>query len=320
MTVLVTGGAGFIGAEVVRALVAREGDEIHVTSHSGNVQRLDGVTDRITLHRLDLGDPAQVDGLVAEVSPRVVYHLGAMLSGPSEKDPQASLQTNAYGTHALLEAARRNGVEQFLFASSLGSHIGAEQPEGDTTDHTLQRPDLIYGICKLFGELLGRYYRRTYDLDFRGIRYPAIIGPGVSTWSLMQCTSWVIERPARGEPFTVWVAPETSFNSVYFKEAGAAMVQLADAPREVITTVNYNLGGVRPSPTMELLVDAVRARLPEARIDYDVDPDIQSLFTTRHEIDDSCARAEWGWAPRYDYQAMVDDFLVEMREHPERYR
>jgi nucleoside-diphosphate-sugar epimerase len=315
----VTGGAGFIGAEVVRELVARAEEEVHVTSHSGNLQRLDGVTEQVTLHRLDLGDAAQVTALVDAVRPRVVYHLGAMLSGPSEKDPQASLQTNAYGTHALLEAARTNGVEQFLFASSMGSHIGADQPDGDITDHTLQRPDLIYGVCKLFGELLGRYYRRTYDLDFRGIRYPAIIGPGVTTWSLMQCTSWVIERPARGEAFTVWVAPETPFNPVYFKEAGAAMVQLADAPRAAISTVNYNLSGVRPSPTMGLLVDAVRARLPDARIDYAVDADIQAFFVKRHEIDDSCARAEWGWAPRFDYEAMVDDFLVEMREHPERY-
>jgi GDP-mannose 4,6 dehydratase len=107
MTVLVTGGAGFIGAEVVRTLVARGGEDVHVTTHSGNLQRLASVTDQVTMHRLDLADGPQVSALVAAVRPRAIYHLGAMLSGPSEADPQTAIQTNAFGTYALLEAPAR---------------------------------------------------------------------------------------------------------------------------------------------------------------------------------------------------------------------
>jgi threonine 3-dehydrogenase len=318
VAVLVTGGAGFIGAEVVRLLVERD-EEVHVASHSGRVQRLAGLEDRLKVHALDLADAEQVDAVVDEVRPRAIYHLGAILSGPSEADPQASIQANAFGTHALLEAARRNDVEQFLFASSIGVFVSEEQPDGPATDSTLQRPDLIYGVTKLFGELLGRYYRRKYGLDFRGIRYPGIVGPGVTTWSLAQCTCWVIERPARGEPFSVWVAPETSFELVYFKEAGRAMVELADAPLEAIRTVNYNLGGLKPSPTMAELAAAVQARVPDAKIDFEPDPSIQHLFAKPHPIDDARARAEWGWKPTMDHVAMVDDFLEELRLHPERY-
>ena len=142
MAVLVTGGAGFIGAEVVRALVARGDEEVHVTSHSGNVQRLHGLTDSVTVHALDLANAAQSTALVEAVRPRAIYHLGAVLSGPSEADPQTSVETNAFGTYALLEAARVNGVEQFLFASSMGTYVGEEQPDGPTTDSTLQRPDI----------------------------------------------------------------------------------------------------------------------------------------------------------------------------------
>jgi threonine 3-dehydrogenase len=319
MTVLVTGGAGFIGAEVVRELVERGDEEVHVTFHSGRLQRLHGLTERVQLHRIDLADPAGVQALVGTVRPRAIYHLGAILSGPSEADPQASIQANAFGTHALLEAARHHDVEQFLFASSIGTFVGEEQPDGPITDHTLQRPDLIYGVSKVFGELLGRYYRRKYGLDYRGIRYPGVVGPGVTTWSLAQCTCWVIETPARGEPFTVWVSPETTFPLVYFKEAGRAMVQLADAPRDAVRTVNYNLNGVQPPPTMGALADTVRARLPDARIDFEPDPAIQPYFEKRHTLDDSCARAEWGWSPTMDHEAMVDDFLAELRQHPERY-
>jgi threonine 3-dehydrogenase len=305
---------------VVRLLVDRGDDAVHVAYRSGRLQRLADLTDKLTLHPLDLADAAQIHAVVDKVRPRAIYHLGAILSGPSEADPQASIQANAFGTHALLEAARRNEVEQFLFASSVGVYVGDEQPDGPITDATLQRPDLIYGVTKVFGELLGRYYRKKYGLDFRGLRYPGIVGPGVTTWSLAQCTSWVIETPAKGQPFTVWVTPETAFTLVYFKEAARAIVQLADAPRDAIRTVNYNLGGINPAPTMGQLADAVRARVPTAKIDFQPDPAIQPYFQKTHSLDDTCARAEWGWSPRFDYVNMVDDFLVELRDHPERYR
>jgi len=319
VSVLVTGGAGFIGAEVVRELIERGEDEVHVAYHSGRLHRLGDLTERVGLHRLDLADTAALHELVAGLRPRSIHHLGAILSGPSEKDPQASIQANAYGTHALLEAARLNDVEQFLFASSIGVFVSEEQPDGPTTDATLQRPDLIYGVCKLFGELLGRYYQRSYGLDFRGIRYPGIVGPGVTTWSLAQCTCWVIEHPAKGEAFTSWLSEDTAFPLVYYKEAGRAMVELAQAPRDAIRSVNYNLGGVQPETTMGQLAAAVRARIPDARIDFQPDPAIQPLFEKRHPLDDSRARAEWGWAPTMDHEAMVDDFITEVRNHPERY-
>ncbi len=318
MSVLVIGGAGFIGAEVVRLLVERD-EPVHVAYRSGALQRLHGVTERISLHPLDLGDETAIHALVQAVRPRAIHHLGAILSGPAEADPQAAIRANAYGTHALLEAARLNGVEQFLFASSLGVFGGVEQPDGPVTDSTLQRPDLIYGVTKVFGELLGRYYRKAYGLDFRGIRYPSIVGPGVTTKSLAQFTSWVIERPARGEPFTVWVGPEVVFPIVYFKEAGRAMVELADAPQAAIQTVNYNLGGVQPVPNAGQLAEAVRAVLADAHIEFDPDPMIARLFAKEHPVDDSRARAEWGWTPTFDYHAMVTDFLAELRNHPERY-
>src|SRR4051812_12356343 len=104
-TVLVTGGAGFIGAEVVRELVARDDAEVHVTYRSGQLRRLAGVQDQLVLHPLDLTDASQIDALIDAVRPRVVYHLGAMLGGPSEANPRGSLQINAHGTEVLLEAA-----------------------------------------------------------------------------------------------------------------------------------------------------------------------------------------------------------------------
>jgi threonine 3-dehydrogenase len=314
MSVLVTGGAGFIGAEVVRELVARGDETVHVTSHSGALQRLEDLAGRVEVHALDLADTDAVASLIARLRPRAVYHFGAMLSAPGEADHEACIRTNAYGTHALLEACRLNGTRQVIFASSLGVFAGSDMPRDVITDQTAQHPDIVYGVTKVFGELLGRYYRRAHGLDFRGIRYPAIVGPGITTWSTAQYTSWAIERSARGEPFTIWAPQDYAISVLYYKEAGRAAVQLADAPVEDITTVNYVIGGVAPIPNAGRIAELVREKIPGARIGFELHPTLGHLFANGSPaVDDSCARAEWGWSPQLDYAAMIDDMLVELR-------
>ena len=117
MSILITGGTGFIGAEIVRQLLAEGEQDIHVLYHSGNFQRVQDLTGRIKLVQADLADLERVAAVVAETRPRVIYHLGAMLTIPSEAQPQASVQANVFGTYALMEAARLNGVSRFLFSS-----------------------------------------------------------------------------------------------------------------------------------------------------------------------------------------------------------
>jgi nucleoside-diphosphate-sugar epimerase len=320
MSILITGGTGFIGAEIVRDLLAKGDEEIHVLHRSGNFQRLHDLVPRLHLVQIDLADTARLDEIVAETRPRVIYHLGAVLTGPGEIDPQAATETNAFGTYALLEAARRHGVDQLLFASSIGVY-GAGITENVITDLTLQRPFTIYGITKVFGEQMGAFYKRKYGLDFRGLRYPSIVGPGVKTPSVVQFTSWVIEESAKGNPFTVTVTPETAVPVMYYKDAARAMIQLGEAPVERIETVNYLVDGVKPAPTAGQLAEIVRSRISEARIRFEPEMAFQSVIDqVIRPIDDCRARAEWSWAPAYDQEAIVDDFLVELRDHPKRYR
>jgi threonine 3-dehydrogenase len=258
--------------------------------------------------------------VVQQVRPEVIYHLGAVLTGPGEANPQAAIQTNGYGMVALLEAARLYDVRQLLFASSIGAY-GADIQEKMLTDVTLQRPFTIYGITKLFGEQLGAYYKRKYGLDFRGLRYPSIVGPGVKTPSVVQFTSWVIEECARGHAFTIPVRPETAVPLMYYKDAAQAMIQLGQAPLEHIKTVNYLVDGLKPTPTAAQLADTVRRVIPGAAIDFAPNEELQLLLDQLlRPIDDSRARAEWGWQPAYDQAAIVTDFLTELRKYPERYR
>ena len=320
ISILVTGGTGFIGAEIVRLLLADDGDaRVHVAHRSGNYQRILDLTERVTLHRLDLADQSQVHALVAKTEPDVIFHFGAVLTGPGEANPQLAIETNAIGTYALLEAARVAGVHTVVFASSIGTY-GSEITTVVVDDATIQRPFTVYGVTKVFGEHLGAFYKRTYGLDFRGLRYPSIVGPGVKTPSIVQHTSWIIEESAKGNPFTVAVSPEFAVPILYFKDAARAAVDLSRAPAGPIVTGTYLVDGHRPTPTAAQLVEKVRSRIPGAEISFEPDPVMQPLLDKAiHPIDDTRARTEWGWSPGYDLDAMVDDFLAEMRVHPERY-
>ena len=319
MTVLITGGTGFIGAEIARQLVVQGAQNIFILHRRSNFQRLQDIAGQLHFVQADLGDVARITEVVQQIQPEVIYHLGAVLTGPGEANPQAAIQTNVQGMVALLEAARLNEVRQLLFASSIGAY-GADIQEKMLTDVTLQRPFTIYGITKVFGEQLGAYYKRKYGLDFRGLRYPSIVGPGVKTPSVVQFTSWVIEECARGNPFTMTVTPETAVPLMYYKDAARAMIQLGQVPLENIQTVNYLVDGLKPAPTASQLADTVRHTIPGAKIDFAPDWELQLILDQLlRPLDDSRARTEWGWLPAYDQAAIVADFLLELQQHPERY-
>ena len=123
MATLITGGTGFIGAELVRQLLSDDANEtIHVAHRRGDFQRIDDLLDRVSLHQLDLSDWTAIQELVASIRPQVIFHFGAVLTGPGEANPQLAVNANAIGTYALLEAARLAEVRQIVFASSIGTH------------------------------------------------------------------------------------------------------------------------------------------------------------------------------------------------------
>lgn len=302
MTTLVTGGTGFIGAEIVRMLAERGDGPLFVAQRSTDLGRLADLSDRVELVPLDLADVAATEAALAKIAPTRIFHFGAILTGPGEADPPKLLQANAVGFIALIEAARLAGTQQMIFASSIGTY-GRDLGPGPINDLSLQRPHSVYGVTKVFGENLGAYYRTRYGLDFRGLRYPSIVGPGVTTWSLAQYTSWMIEKPILGEPFEVWVKPEATIALMYYKDAARAAVDLADAPSSAIRSINYLVDGKAPTPNAGEIADAVRARFPEAVITFD--PAAGPARQVR--LDDTAARTEWGWSPSFGLDDMITD-------------
>ena len=319
MRVLVTGGTGYIGAELVRRLVAR-GDDVVTFGPTSNPGRVEDVADEITVIRGNLAYQSEVLNAVKDHRIERIFHLGSMLSLPSNANPWAAFQTNVVGTMNVLEAARLFDVPQVIFTSTVGTFaLGAGTV---ATDHTIQRPLTMYGSSKLYCECLGRFYRTRFGLDFRSVRLPSIIGPGAKVRVVAQYNSWMIEYPALGKPFACFVTPETRRPAMYFKDAVRAVSMIADAQTDRIATVNYNVSGLSPTPSAKDIELEVRKHFPDAVVTYEPDPEVMKFYETAKTVtfDDSCAREEWGWNPEYgSLDAVVADFINEVRVNAMRY-
>jgi threonine 3-dehydrogenase len=320
MSILINGGTGFVGAHVARILLEEGEKDIFVFDINPSTKLLDDIADKVTIVRGDLSNFSHVLNVVKTCRPKIIYHLGGMLSVPSDADPAAAFRANAMGTFHVLEAAKLFEVPQVIFTSTIATY-GLDLEEGALiNDYSLQRPQLFYGTTKVFAELMGQFYRRKYGLDFRGVRYPSIVGPGVKTPGVVQYTSWMIEESVKGKPYSVYLVPETKTPVMYFKDAALAVIKLAKTPRENIKMVNYLIAGVKPIASAQELADIVKAKVPGAKIDFKPDLELQKLLNKLlHPLDDSIAQKEWGWKATYNQENIVDDFIAEMKKNPQRY-
>ncbi len=319
MTKLITGGTGFLGSQLAYALIERD-EDVALFDLNINSDRINGIKDKVELIQGNLSVYSEVFNAIRDQKIEGIYHLGSMLSVPSEANPWASFQVNVCGTMNVLEAARLFNVEKVIFASSLATY-GLGVPKILRED-TLQRPTSMYGCGKLYCELLGRFYRKKFGLDFRTFRAPTLVGPGVRTPGVTQYVSLMIENAALGKPYECYVSKDTKIAGImYFKDAVRALIMLYKAHREKIVTVNYNACGLREPITAIELEEVIRKHVPGFSTSYKPDKEIVDYLSkykdTMQFIDDSNARKEWGWDVLYpDLESIVKDFIREVQMRP----
>ncbi|MDW7710247.1 MAG: NAD-dependent epimerase/dehydratase family protein [Deferrisomatales bacterium] len=309
MAILITGGSGFIGASLAREFSGR-GERVVLVDVKPPPPRISALPG-VSYVRADVANLSEILNVFSGTPVSSVFHLAAILSAPSEENPWSSLRVNGLGTFNILDAARLSGAGKLLFTSSMGTYSVSSDMAVD--DDTAQRPTLIYGVGKVFGELLGLYYQRKFGLDFRGIRFPQLVGPGVLSGGFGQYGPRLIEAAARSEAFEAWVPPETTIPMLYIKDAVRSLVLLHDAPEERIKTRVYNVGQITPAPTAQDIVEEVRRHFPGARLGFAPDPKaVEVLQTIPKAISGENARKEWGWTPAYSLAEMVRDFIEEL--------
>lgn len=303
--VLVTGAGGQVGLDLLQALRAR-GDQVFASdlaTPSGDA----GLG--LPWSSLDVTQAAQVDALFAELRPDVVYHLAAILSATGERDPLRTYAVNQDGTLHVLEAARKFGVRQVIFTSTIAV-FGPGLPPLVGDDVSL-RPTTMYGVTKVAGELLGEYYSRRHGLDFRGVRFPGLLSAVLPGGGTSDYAPLMYYETLRTGGYEAFCRPDSQIPLMYMPDALRALVELSLAPRERLGRCIYNIAAF--SPTAQEIADEVARVVPGARITFKPDPARQAILDSwPRALDDTCARRDWDWRPAWDLARMSDDLTPKL--------
>ena len=310
--ILVTGASGQIGSELVPALREKYGPQNVVAA--GRVTPLaPDVLDSGPSTLVDVRQYEQVDGAIKEFKIDTIYHLGSILSARAEQDRRLGHDVNVNGLFNVLEAAAENQLQRVILPSSIAA-FGPGTPADNTPNETLQKPNTLYGISKVFGEIMGGYYFDKAGLDVRGVRLPGIISwktePTAGTTDYAVAIFYGAIRERR---YTCYLQPNTYLPMMYMPDAISSLIQLAEADvADLEHHADFNVNAMSFSP--EELGAAIRERVPGFAMDYDIDPLRQAIADSwPNSLDDSVARKEWGWSPRYDIDAMVDEMMFNLQ-------
>jgi len=308
--ILVTGSVGQIGTELTTALRERYGADKVIATDIRLPSNID-LRDKGPFEFLDCLDPNHITRVMQIYDVDVIYHMAAILSAIGETKPNQAWQINVIGLHNMLEAARQYHCSLF-FPSSIGA-FGKSTPKDNTPQVTIQRPDTMYGVTKVTGELLCDYYFKRFGLDTRGVRFPGLIsyeaepGGGTTDYAVSIFSDAILHGK-----YTCYLREDTSLDMMYMPDTIRAMIELMEAdPTKLVNRNAYNVTAMNFTPNQ--LAGKIKEHLPKFEIGYEIDPVRQAIADSwPNYMDDSAARQEWGWKAQFDIEAMTKDMLEHM--------
>ncbi len=309
--ILVIGACGQIGSELVPELQKLDCAEIIIATDKKNPpEELLGKF-KSFLH-LDVLDYEAVENIVKQYRIDTIYHLASLLSAKGEKNPQFAWNLNINGLLNVLEVSRKFNVKQIMWPSSIAV-FGPTTPRENTPNDTNLIPSTMYGITKVTGELLVRYYSDKYGIDIRSVRLPGIISsetlPGGGT------TDYAVEifyEAIKNKYYECFLEKSTILPMLYMSDCVKALIQLMEADSARMAHRVFNLTGM--SFSCAELAHEIRKHIPEFVIEYKPDSRQQIADSWPKTIDDSLARIEWGWEPAYSIETMALDMVQKLRK------
>ncbi len=318
MKIVITGGAGFLGQLLIRALLERRrltrGDGVEadieqiVAVDQAQAGRLI-VDDRLGYVVGDIGQPHFLSHVLAADTDSV-FHLAAVVSGAAEADFDLGMRVNLDGTRALLDACRaQKGMPRLVFASSVAVFGGALPAV--VTDDTTPTPQSSYGVQKLVGELLVGDYSRRGFIDGRAVRLPTIVvRPGKPNAAASSFASGIIREPLAGETAVCPVEPDTA---MWLLSPAAAIRNLIHAHELPAAAWGerraLNLPGL--TLTVRAMIEALRAvggDAAVARIRWQPDERIRAIVRTWPARFDTRRADALGFVRDADFVEVVRDY------------
>ncbi len=307
--ILVIGAHGQIGSVLTQALREAYSPSNVIASDIREANAGDPF-----FEKLNVLDIAHLGRLVDKYHITQIYHLAAILSAKGEANPLKTWEFNMTGLFNVLEVAREKKLAKIFFPSSIAV-FGKEIPRQDTPQNAVLLPTTVYGISKSSGELWSQYYYNRYGLDVRSLRYPGVIGwqsePGGGT------TDYAVDifhYAVSGRKYTCFLKENTALPMIYMDDAIRATMELMEAPaKQLSVRTSYNLSGMSFTPAE--IAENIRQFVPGFEIEYQ--PDFRQAIADSwpQSIDDSKAKADWNWQPRFDLAAMTEDMLMHLKSN-----
>jgi nucleoside-diphosphate-sugar epimerase len=305
--ILVTGPFGQIGTELVPALQARYGvQNVVALGHSKVPEGFEGVVERA-----DVTDVGKLREVMEKHQITQVYHLAALLSVTGEQHPHKAWDINLVALKGLFDLCVELKVQKVFWASSMAV-FGPTTPKLQTPQHTSIEPTTMYGVTKYAGELLGQYYFHKFGLDVRSLRYPGIIswkelpGGGTTDYAVGIFYGALTEGT-----YECFVKEETTLPMIYMEDAIKATLQIMEAESSQIKVrTSYNLAAI--SFNVAELANEIRKHTP-LEVVYKPDHRQNIADSWPDSIDDSEARKDWGWSPKFGLQELVDVMITNLK-------
>ncbi len=306
--VLITGALGQIGTELIDALTKLYGREAVIVTDVRPLEQTEFIYEQ-----LDVTDREAFFALAEKYQINEIYHLAALLSAVGEDRPDLLWKVNMDGLKNALDIAKERKAK--IFVPSSIAAFGLSTPHDATPQETIQRPNTIYGISKVAGELLCDYYCNKYGVDARGVRFPGIIsnktlpGGGTTDYAVL-----IYYEALKNKRYSCYLAEDCQLDMVYMPDAIKSILDLMAADASKLNHRNaYNITAMSITP--KDIADSIKKIIPEFEIEYDVDPKRQAIADSwPNSLDDSAARADWQWHPDFDLDAMTADMLKVLKE------
>jgi nucleoside-diphosphate-sugar epimerase len=310
--ILVTGALGQIGSELTMHMRSIYGNDNVVAT---DIRRLEGnpTVESGPFEVLDVTNASQMADLAKKHKVDSIIHLAALLSAVAEAKPALAWEINMGGLFNALEVARELNCA-FFTPSSIAA-FGPSSPKVNTPQDTVQRPATMYGVTKVSGELLCDYYYKKYGVDTRGVRFPGLISyvtpPGGGT------TDYAVDiyyEALKSGKYSSFIGQGTYMDMMYMPDALNAIVKLMEADSTKLLHRNaFNITAMSFEPGQ--IAAEIKKHIPSFELTYNVDPIRQAIADTWPDsIDDSAAKAEWGFEAKYDLASMTTEMLARLRE------